>query len=181
MNVTWAIANSTLTLNYSAQGFRLNRTTLTSWTATAVVTSNGNARTLAWTADLSGSTPSGRDFTRHAEKNIGWTVGTACIAMTGTAEGTVTGDTLKTTISSYSRCAGACPQAGSDIDIDNETTGEERRHPLQQWVSLVTASGKEATGELTIALACLRVRALGRVRPTGSRRASSAPPTVERR
>jgi hypothetical protein len=116
-----------LTLKFSSTNFEINGATLTSWNAEADITANGNNRTMVWTASLAGTTKSGRDFSRTNDKTITWNVGgaTTCIGINGTSQGTVTGHDLKTTVVSYQRCAGACPQAGSEITIQNEDNGKE--------------------------------------------------------
>ncbi|HEX3769876.1 MAG TPA: hypothetical protein VHV30_03380 [Polyangiaceae bacterium] len=125
IDVTWSqAAGGPLTVNYAAQGFHINRATVDSWTAQAVVTATGNARHLVWTAKLSGTTHSGRTFSRTNDKVIDWTVGQACVTVSGTSDGTITGAELQTTIVSYSRCAAECPQAGSEITVKNVKNGD---------------------------------------------------------
>jgi hypothetical protein len=124
VDVTWQSAPGQITLNYAAQGFKINRATIDSWQATALVTANGDARHMTWNASLSGTTGRGRAFQRTNDKVIDWTVGQPCIAVSGQSDGTITGAELKTTIVNFSRCAGECPQAGSEISVVNEKNGD---------------------------------------------------------
>jgi hypothetical protein len=124
VDLTWTAAAGSLTLNYSAQGFKINRATIDSWKATAVVTASGSARHMTWSAQLSGTTGRGRAFTRTNDKTLDWTVGQPCITVSGQSDGTVLGVELKTTIDSFSRCAAECPQAGSEITVQNVRSGD---------------------------------------------------------
>ena len=98
----------TLTLEFSvAQNFTaINGATIASWQATAVVTANGAARAMTWNAQLAGTTASGRTFQRTNQKDLSWTVGQACLAVSGQSNGTITGAHLQTTITNYQRCLG---------------------------------------------------------------------------
>jgi hypothetical protein len=124
VNLTWTAAAGGLTLNYSAQGFTINRATIDSWKATAVVTASGSARHMTWSAQLSGTTGRGRAFTRTNNKTLDWTVGQPCITVSGQSDGTILGVELKTTIDSFSRCTAECPQAGSEISVQNVRSGD---------------------------------------------------------
>jgi hypothetical protein len=124
VDVTWTAAAGSLTLNYSAQGFRINRATIDSWKAMALVTASGSARHMVWSAQLSGTTGRGRAFTRTNDKTLDWTVGQPCITVSGQSDGTILGVELKTTIDSFSRCAAECPQAGSEITVENVRSGD---------------------------------------------------------
>jgi hypothetical protein len=137
---TWQLAPSMLTISFTAQNFAINGATITSWQATAVVTANGQARAMTWNAQLTGTTASGRAFSRTNQKDLSWTVGQACLAVSGQSSGTITGAHLQTTITSYQRCQGACPQAGSEINVTNEDNGET--------IDIVYEGGRE--GDLTI-------------------------------
>jgi hypothetical protein len=146
-----------LTLNLSATNFQINKATLTSFTATAAITATGATRDMTWNASMSGVTGRGRDFTRTTSKNLTWTVGgaTECVAIDGTAEGTVTGAHLKTTITSYQRCKDACPQAGSEIQIDDVDNGNSVDIKYQGGPQAsVTEDRKNRTETVTIELAC---------------------------
>jgi hypothetical protein len=140
ITVTWQVAPSMLTLDLSAQNFAINGATITSWQATAVVTATGAARAMTWNAQLAGTTASGRAFSRTNQKNLSWTVGQACLAVSGQSSGTITGAHLQTTITNYQRCQGACPQAGSEINVTNQDNGSS--------IDIVYEGGREA--DLTI-------------------------------
>ena len=124
VDANWQVAAGKLTINFSAQGFKINRATIDSWTATAVVTANGNDRTLTWNAQLSGRTGSGRAFQRTNQKTLDWTVGVACLGVSGQSSGNILGAHLQTTIVSYQRCADSCPQSGSEIQVKNLDNGD---------------------------------------------------------
>jgi hypothetical protein len=124
VDVTWTDSAGTLTLSYSAQGFRINRATIDSWKATAVVSASGSARHMGWSAQLSGTTGRGRAFTRTNDKTIDWTVGQPCVTVSGQSDGTILGVELKTTIDRFSRCAAECPQSGSEITVENVADGD---------------------------------------------------------
>ena len=123
VKLVWSSSGPTnLQLVFSAQGFKINKATITDWNATAVITANGNDRDMTWTASLNGVTGGGRQFDRTNNKDIKWTDGTPCIAVSGSSDGTLTGLHLVTTITDYQRCVDSCPAAGSEInvrDVDN--------------------------------------------------------------
>ncbi len=123
VDVTWSDTPGQLTLNYAAHGFKVNRATIDTWQATAVITASGSARHMTWSGQLSGTTAHGRSFTRTNDKTIDWTVGQPCITVSGQSDGTILGVELKTTIDSFSRCAAECPQSGSEISVENVKNG----------------------------------------------------------
>jgi hypothetical protein len=124
VKVTWNEVSATeLDLVLSATDFKVNQATITTWTANAKVTSQGDQLTMDWSAHLDGTTGGGRAFTRTNDKTIQWTVGGSCLTINGTSTGTVTGLDLQTTVTNYSRCQNACPAAGSDITVEDVTTG----------------------------------------------------------
>ncbi len=146
-----------LTLKFSASNFQINGATLTTWTAEADITATGNQRTMVWNASLAGTTKSGRDFTRTNDKTISWNVGgaTTCVAINGTAEGTITGHHLKTTVDSYQRCTAACPQAGSEITILNEDNGKQVDVKYDGGdLATVTLSQNGKSASINLLLAC---------------------------
>jgi hypothetical protein len=83
-----------LTIHYAAQGFKLNRSTVDTWVATAVLTAAGNAREMTWNATLSGTTRRGRTFVRTNQKDLKWTVGEPCLSVSGESNGTILGRTF---------------------------------------------------------------------------------------
>jgi len=125
VDASWKIdGTSHATITLTSKDFKVNDATITTWTANADVTASGDARTMVWSAKLDGTTGAGRAFSRSNDKTIGWTVGGSCLTIDGTSTGTVTGLDLETTITSYSRCTGACPAAGSEVTVRDLTTGQ---------------------------------------------------------
>jgi hypothetical protein len=125
VNVSWQTAQNQLTVDLSAQGFRINRATIDDWQATAVVTASGTQRTMSWNGQLSGTTGRGRHFSRTNQKTIAWTTGVPCIAVTGQSTGNVLVARLQTTFTSWMVCADSCPQAGSEIQVKNLDNGDD--------------------------------------------------------
>jgi hypothetical protein len=123
VNVSWQSAAGQLTVDFSATGFHVRRATLDAWQATAVVTTSGPQRTMTWTAQLTGTTRRGRAFDRTTQKTVVWTVGVPCVDVSGESTGDILGAHLRTTIATWRRCADACPQAGSEIDVVNLDRG----------------------------------------------------------
>lgn len=124
VSLTWQTAQNQLTLDFSAQNFKINRATIDSWQATAVVTASGNDRTMTWNATLSGTTGRGRSFSRTNQKTLQWTTGVACLSVSGQSTGDILGAKLQTTFTSWKRCADSCPQAGSEIQVKNLGNGD---------------------------------------------------------
>jgi hypothetical protein len=116
-------AANQLTVNFSATGLKINRSTI-DWTATANVTANGTARDMVWDGKFNGTTAHARAFQRTNHKEYKWTVGQACLAVNGSSDGTVTGHELKTDVTSFSICKGGCPEAGSEIKITDVTANK---------------------------------------------------------
>lgn len=151
VDVTWSGSPGQLTLNYEAHGFKINRATIDSWQASAVITASGSARHMVWSAQLSGTTARGRTFTRTNDKTIDWTVGQACVTVSGESDGTILGTELRTTIVSYSRCAAECPQSGSEIKVENVKNGTSVDIKYSGGPeAILTVNGKESD----IGLAC---------------------------
>jgi hypothetical protein len=151
VDVTWTASPGQLTLNYAAHGFKIDRATIQTWQASAVITASGSARHVTWNGQLSGTTARGRSFTRTNSKTLDWTVGQPCITVSGQSDGTILGVELKTTIDSFSRCAAECPQSGSEISVENVKNGST--------VDIKYSGGPEAVltvngHETNIGLAC---------------------------
>ena len=125
IDVSWQKADGQVTLDFSSQGFQINSATISSWQATAVVTADGNARTMNWSAQLSGTTGRGRTFSRTNQKVIQWSVGVPCISVTGQSTGDILKAELQTTVTSWKRCADSCPEAGSAISVKDLGNGEQ--------------------------------------------------------
>jgi hypothetical protein len=125
IDLSWQLSGDQLTLDFSASGFKINRSTIDSWQATAVVTASGDQRTMTWSAQLSGTTGRGRHFTRTNQKTLSWSVGVACLSVSGQSTGDILGRTLQTTFVSWKRCADSCPEAGSEINVKDITNGDD--------------------------------------------------------
>lgn len=111
-----------LKLDVTGTALTLNRATV-DYHATATVTSSGLARTMKYASQLDGTTARARPISRTTDWTVGWSVGEPCLAVDGTAEGNITGRPLKTTVKSYRRCRGGCPEKDGEIDVANERTG----------------------------------------------------------
>ncbi len=125
IDLSWTVASGQVTLDFSAQNFQIHKATITSWQATAVVTPSGNDRTMTWNAMLSGTTGSGRSFSRTNQKTIQWTVGVECISASGQSTGDILKAELQTTVKSWKRCADSCPEAGSETTVKNLGNGDD--------------------------------------------------------
>ncbi len=79
----------------------------------------GAERKMTYHAELAGKTARDREIARTVAWNLGWRVGDTCLRVDGTAEGNITGRSLKTTIENYQRCRGLCPAAGGVITIES--------------------------------------------------------------
>ena len=97
----------------------MNRATV-DWTATAEVTNTGADRSMHWKGALSGTTARGKTFSRTNEKTVTWRFGERCFGVSGISEGTVRDRYLRTEVTNFRRCQGACPEAGGRITISNE-------------------------------------------------------------
>jgi hypothetical protein len=151
ITVNYQLSGNQLTLKFSASNFQINRATITSWAATAVITATGGSRDMTWNAQLTGTTGSGRSFQRTNQKDLKWTVGQACLAVSGQSTGNISGANLQTTITNYQRCADSCPQAGSEINIKNLDNGDS--------IDIKYLGGPDATVTIngksqTVGLAC---------------------------
>jgi hypothetical protein len=146
-----------LTLDLSATDFQISRATLSSWNATAVITATGSSRTMIWNAQLSGTTGGGRSFMRTNDKTVSWTPGAIpfCVSVAGASQGTVSGLDLKTTVTAYQRCQGACPASGSEITVENVTNKDEVGIKYEGGPSAdVTLTVDDKTATIDLSLAC---------------------------
>lgn len=156
VDVTYAAVDGGLSLDVTGSGLQFNgeqsHHASADLHATATVTANGSAREMTWNATLNGTTARGNAFSRTANWDTKWRVAGTCIALDGSAEGTVDDRTLKTEVDGYQRCLDSCPAAGGKITIESEKDGEQ--------VSLSFDGANEATftgidGKQTkITLAC---------------------------
>jgi hypothetical protein len=117
---TYTAEPGKLTLNLVGNDLQVNRSVV-DWTATAVITANGADREMHWKGSLSGTTARGKTFSRTNEKVVTWRFGERCFGVSGVSEGKVRDRYLRTEISNFRRCQGACPEAGGRITISNES------------------------------------------------------------
>ena len=129
VTVRYSAATSTdgkpaVKLDLDGEALKLGRATA-DYHASALVVPDGSARTMTWTGQLAGTTARGRAVTRSASGDVRGTVGEACLAIDGSAEGDVAGRTLKTTVTGLQRCRGECPAAGGKVDVVDERSKDE--------------------------------------------------------
>lgn len=146
---TYESSTGKLVLNLVGNDLRINRSVV-DWSATAEITAEGLARSMHWKGTLSGTTARGKEFARTNEKVVTWRFGERCFGLSGVSEGNVRGRYLRTEISDFRRCQGACPEAGGRITISNEA---------KLKVEIVFDGTNRATytspkGSTTFALAC---------------------------
>lgn len=146
---TYTTAPGKLTLNLVGNDLLVNRATI-DWTATAEITNSGADRSMHWKGSLSGTTPRGKTFSRTNEKVVSWRFGERCFAVSGISEGQVRDRYLRTEITGFRRCQGACPEAGGRITISNEK--KLKVEILFDGTS--KASYTSPKGETTFDLAC---------------------------
>ena len=108
-----------LTLDITGDNITLNKATV-DYHATAIVTAASSVdRAMDWNATMSGTTARGRELTRTVSKHITWKLGERCFTLTGTSEGDVSKRNLKTEVTGFTRCQGACPESGGKITVTN--------------------------------------------------------------
>jgi hypothetical protein len=124
------------------------------WAATADITQNsaGTQRTMAWKAQLSGTTARGRTFGRTNQHQTSWTLGEACFALDGSSDGQVNRREIHTEIQNFRRCRRACPDAGGKIVIADVT--KNVRYELHYDGSNQATFVGPAGQEITIPLLC---------------------------
>lgn len=115
---TYTTAPGMLTLDLVGNDLQVNRSTV-DWTAHAAITAAGLARSMHWQGTLSGTTARGKTFSRTNTKDVAWRFGERCYAVSGISEGKVRDRFLRTEITDFRRCQGACPEAGGKITISN--------------------------------------------------------------
>jgi hypothetical protein len=116
---TYATAPGKLTLNIVGNDLLVNRATV-DWSATAEITNSGADRAMHWKGSLSGTTAHGKALSRTNEKTVTWRFGERCFAVSGVSEGNVRDRYLRTEVTDFRRCQGACPEAGGRITITND-------------------------------------------------------------
>ena len=115
---TYATAPGMLTLDLVGNDLQVNRS-IVDWTAHADISSAGLAREMHWKGTLSGTTARGKTFSRTNTKVVTWRFGERCYGVSGVSEGNVRDRFLRTEITDFRRCQGACPEAGGKITISN--------------------------------------------------------------
>lgn len=130
VTVVYSKADDGLKLDITGNGLAFNSRRPNHATAdlkaTATLTSpSAGAREMNWTGSLTGNTARGNAFSRTANWDTQWRVGESCVSLNGSADGDVDGRDLKTTVSNFQRCLGACPASGGEIKIDSSSNGEE--------------------------------------------------------
>jgi hypothetical protein len=78
---------------------------------------------MRWAASMSGTTQSGKVFSRSTTKTVKWSLLDQCFSVDGSSTGEVGKRKIKIEIIGYKRCALSCPEPGSTIRVTNETTG----------------------------------------------------------
>src|SRR5262249_3913869 len=110
-------------LTLTASTFEITRSTFGTGSAPAKFTAGASAgRGRVWDANLQGTGARGRQFSRKNHKTIDWTSGTGCVKIAGASDGLFAAASIHTEVKSFSWCAGACPDAASEItitDVDN--------------------------------------------------------------
>ncbi|AKU99556.1 hypothetical protein AKJ09_06220 [Labilithrix luteola] len=151
ITAVYAVGQGTLTLDLVGTQLRVNRA-IVDWSAHAEITADGVTRAMHWKAQLTGTTPRGREFTRSNDKSISWRFGERCFSVGGVSEGTIDRRPLRTEITAFERCKGSCPEAGGRVAITNTKTNEK--------IELVFDGTNRATlidpkgNERSFALAC---------------------------
>jgi hypothetical protein len=115
---TYATAPGMLSLDLVGNDLQINRSSV-DWSAHADISSTGLDRQMTWQGTLSGTTARGKTFSRTNTKTVTWRFGERCYGVSGVSEGNVRDRFLRTEITDYRRCQGACPEAGGKITISN--------------------------------------------------------------
>lgn len=121
--------------------------------AKATVSADGANRLMGYEAQLSGRTMRDRAVSRTVAWQLGWRLGEQCLRFDGTAEGTVDGSGIKTTVDNYQRCRGACPSAGGIIQIERTAGAKEKLRIEFNGGQSATVKGTNVR-ETDIKLAC---------------------------
>jgi hypothetical protein len=113
-------ANGGVQIDVAGGGLHLNRATA-DYHATATIASSGLARSMTWSGHLTGVTARGRAFERDASWTVAWKIGDSCVSIDGQAHGTVLKRSIDTTVASFVRCRGQCPDSGQITVTDSAT------------------------------------------------------------
>lgn len=149
ITATYATSPGKLVLNLVGTDLRINRAVV-DWSATAEITASGADRSMHWKGALSGTTARGKTFSRTNDKVVTWRFGERCFGVSGVSEGKVRDRYLRTEITDFRRCQGACPEAGGRITISNEA--KLKVEILFDGSNRATYTGPKGT--TTFALAC---------------------------
>jgi hypothetical protein len=122
VTATYEMSPNELVLDLVGNDLSINRATV-DWHAHAQIVADGSSRTMTWSAQLSGTTARGREFSRTNTKTVKWNVGDRCFELDGVAEGKIKDRDVKTEVVGFKRCGQACPEAGGRITITNVATG----------------------------------------------------------
>lgn len=120
IKATYTTSPGLLVLDLVGTHLQVNRAVV-DWSAHAEIKANGTEREMTWKGSLSGTTGKGKTFSRTNEKVVTWRFGERCYAVSGVSEGKVRDRYLRTEITGFRRCQGACPEAGGKITISNES------------------------------------------------------------
>jgi hypothetical protein len=110
VNTTYSV-DTAIHANATATDFAVNQSTI-SFDSNATYTP-GTTRSLAVTFTGSGTGPLGNSFNRQGNYTVSWTA--TCSTLDGTWSTSTTMWTRSTTVSSFTRCQGACPANGGTI------------------------------------------------------------------
>lgn len=149
ITATYETSPGKLVLHIVGSDLRVNRAAV-DWSATAEITAEGAARSMHWKGSLSGTTARGKTFSRTNEKTVTWRFGERCFGVSGVSEGKVRDRYLRTEITDFRRCQGACPEAGGRITISNES----KLKVDIQFDGSNRATVTSPKGTTTFALAC---------------------------
>ncbi len=111
-----------LIVNLTGNDLEVNKAKV-DWAARAEISGSGAAREMRWEASMSGSSTSGKAFSRRTVKTVKWSLLEPCFSVDGSSTGEVGKRKVKIEIIGFKRCALACPEPGSTIRVTNETTG----------------------------------------------------------
>jgi hypothetical protein len=144
VKATYRSDGTQLHLELTATDLLVNRASV-DWAASADITQAGAARTMTWTAQLSGTTARGREFTRTNEHTISWKLGESCFALDGSSDGEVNKREIRTEIVGFRRCRQACPDADGKIVITNVTKNKryELRYDGSNRATFIDPKGRE--------------------------------------
>ena len=149
VSVSWQ-GEAPLALTFSGTAVKVGGATLT-FTATGDVQGNGDARSMTWSAMISGTSANGHALQRTSQETYTWTTKQDCLTESGTTDGTVDGAAVHGESVTYAICAGGCPAAGSEQRITDVGSGQTYDF---QW-SQTSLTYQGPGGQQQVALACV--------------------------